>query len=500
MKGASPVRHNIIANFAGGAWVSLINLAFVPFFIKFLGVEAYGLIGIYISLTALFAVFDLGLSFTLSRELSRLSVTEDSIQESRDLVKTFEAVYWGVGIFIGLVIVSLSPFIARYWVNPQGISTDTVRITIMIMGLSMAFQWPASLYNAGLMGLQRQVLINVVRVVFTTLQYGGAVLILWFVSPTILTFFFWQLFIGVTNTLVLRASLWKTLPGTRLKAGFSGSLLKKNWRFAAGMTGISALATILTQLDKIILSKMLTLEFFGYYILAFSVANILSQLVSPISLALFPKFSQIVAGGGEESLASLYHKGCQCIAVTVLPIAVTIAVFSKQILFLWLGNPVTVQNTYFLLTFIVIGTAINALVTLPFILQLAHGWTKLSFFKNVIAAILYVPLLIWLARDYGALGATTAWIILNLGYFLFEIPIMHRRLLKREMRAWYLLDVAVPMIIVCVTILLFRMAMPAGLSMNFEFLWIVVTYLFCVFLLAAALSFTRGMIYTLFQL
>jgi O-antigen/teichoic acid export membrane protein len=71
------------------------------------------------------------------------------------------------------------------------------------------------------------------------------------------------------------------------------------------MTGIAALTTILTQLDKVILSKMLTLESFGYYTLVFSLASILSQLVTPVSSALFPKFSQIVAGGERTELGSL---------------------------------------------------------------------------------------------------------------------------------------------------------------------------------------------------
>ena len=56
------------------------------------------------------------------------------------------------------------------------------------------------------------------------------------------------------------------------KAVFQKQLLKGIWRFTAGMSGISILAVILTQLDKVILSKMLSLEMFGYYTLASMVA------------------------------------------------------------------------------------------------------------------------------------------------------------------------------------------------------------------------------------
>lgn len=83
----------------------------------------------------------------------------------------------------------------------------------------------------------------------------------------------------------------------------------------------------------------------------------------------------------------------------------------------------------------------------PYALQLAFGWTKLSFFKNIIAIIIIVPLIIYLAQHYGPIGAAFAWLILNLGYLFFEISVMHARLLKREKKRWYLQDVFVPLIV-----------------------------------------------------
>jgi hypothetical protein len=47
--------------------------------------------------------------------------------------------------------------------------------------------------------------------------------------------------------------------------------------------------------------------------------------------------------------------------------------------------------------------------------------------------LLFVPLLLWLIAHYGAAGAALAWIALNARYFLFEVPFMHRRLLKGGM-------------------------------------------------------------------
>ena len=71
----SRVKLNIIANYSGKAWMTLMSLAFIPLYIKFLGIEAYALIGFFATLTSIFGVLDLGLSATLNREFGRASVT-----------------------------------------------------------------------------------------------------------------------------------------------------------------------------------------------------------------------------------------------------------------------------------------------------------------------------------------------------------------------------------------------------------------------------------------
>ena len=67
------------------------------------------------------------------------------------------------------------------------------------------------------------------------------------------------------------------------------------------------------------------------------------------------------------------------------------------------------------------------------------------------------------------------WIILNMGYFIFEIPTMHRRLLKSEMGQWYRRDIILPVIIVASIALVTREAMPADVSRWVSLIWVLVT-------------------------
>lgn len=442
----NPLKKNIVANFAGTIWQSIMGLIFIPMYIMYLGIEAWGLIGIFATLQVIFSLLDMGLSSTLNREMARLSALPHKEQEMRNLVRTLEVIYWCVAAFVGISVIALSPFIAHHWIDAGKLSTQTVEQALLIMGFVMAFQMPIAFYSGGLMGLQKQVLLNKINISISTLRGAGVVLILWLVSPTIQAYFLWQVIISGINVILLGYFLWRILPHSEETAVFQKQLLKGIWKFAAGMSGITILAVILTQTDKIILSKMLSLEMFGYYMLASTVAMNLGRLVSPVFISIYPKFTQLVSIDDQDGLKQLYHKICQLTAVLVLPAAIVIALFSYEVILLWTQNPVTAEKTHLIISIMICGTALNGIMNPPFALQLAFGWTKLSVFKNIVAVVLLVPLIIVLTIHYSAIGAASAWLILNIGYVIFEIPVMHGKILRKEMWHWYWHDIFLPII------------------------------------------------------
>lgn len=443
----SVTKKNLVANFVGNGWAALMAVILIPLYIQFLGIEAWGLIGIFASLQGMCALLDLGLSTTLNREMARLSAQQNKAQEMRDLLRTLELIYWAFAAVIGVSVFALAPLLANHWVQASELSPEIVKNAIRVMGLAISLQWPFGLYSGGLLGLQRQVLFSGINVSVATLRGAGAVLILWKVSPTVQAFFFWQVVINLLQTSLAGWFLWHNLPHTHIGASFQTELLRGTWRFAAGISGITVLAVILTQMDRIILSRLLSLEVFGYYVLAGAVAASIYLLVLPVFSALCPRFTQLVSLGDEAGLKRLYHHSCQLMSVLILPVTIVIVLFSKEILLLWTGNFTTVANSYLLLSILVMGTALNGLMHLPYALQLAYGWTKLAFYLNVAAVLSLVPLMILVTCAYGAVGAAFIWVILNGALFLFSIGIMHRRLLKGELWRWCFEDIGLPLAI-----------------------------------------------------
>jgi O-antigen/teichoic acid export membrane protein len=437
---------NLVANFIGQGWTALMALAFVPLYIKFLGIEAYGLIGFYAMLQAAFQILDLGLSQTMNREMARYAAMPEKSNEARDLVRTLEIGYWAIGIVLGIVVVIAAPFIAGHWIKPGSIPVKTVQNAVMIMGIVSALQWPISFYEGGLLGLQHQVLLNSIKIGTATLGSVGAVFILWKISPTITSYFTWQIIVNGLSVALLTIFLWWSLPSSGQPSVFNLSLLRNIKRFAVGMSGIALSGIILTQMDKIILSKLLSLKMFGYYTLAGVASSVVPfLLVSPVFNALFPRFTSLVAMKEETALRTLYHQGSQLMAVLVLPVAALLAFFSHDLLLLWTGSTKTAVMASPIVSVLVIGMALNALMTLPYALQLSHGWTSIGLRINIFLIIILVPAVYFMATRYGAVGAASVWVMLNGIYLLIGAPFTHRRLLQGELFRWYGIDIIPPL-------------------------------------------------------
>lgn len=435
-----PLKRNLIANYLGQGWTALMGLAFVPFYIKLMGVESYGIVGVFTSLMGMLAILDLGLSQSMNREMARLSSEQGDAKRMADTARTLEVIYWGIAFGVVAVIVLLSNFIAYHWLNPEHLSRDSLLQALWIMALVIGLRWPVAIYMGGLNGLQRQVQVNILLIIFATMQGAGALAVLWFVEPTIQAFFWWQAAIALAQVVVLRFALWRSFPSGN-KGRFSKDVLHNIWRFAAGMTGISLVATILTQTDKLLLSKMLTLTEFGYYTFAATIAAVVYRIIGPVFTAYYPRLTELVSKGDQLGLVSTYHQGCQLMAVTILPPTLILALFSKEILELWTHNPDVVTHSSLLISLLVIGNALNGLMNIPYALQLAHGWTKLAFYQNVVAVVILVPAIYFVTLRWGAGGAAGVWIVLNSGYVFIGAQLMYRRLLVAEKLRWYVNDV-----------------------------------------------------------
>lgn len=437
------LRINILSNYAGQIWTAAMAVAFLPQYIRILGMEAFGLVGLMLSIQSISQLFDFGIGGAINRELSRRAHDPAFAGGVRDLVRSSEIIIWLLAVVMGAAIWACSGLMADHWLHLGNMERSEATHAIAIMGLSIALLWPSAFYTNCLSGLERQPALNVLNVVFATLRYAGVLPVLW-AARSLAAFLWWYALVGALQSLATAAVTWCVLPRCHRRARWSGGELHGNRHFAGGLFAIGVMAMGVSQLDRLSIASLRPLAELGYYTLAISIAAGLGRMVLPMFNAIYPRFSRLVARNEDATLRELYHVGSQCLAVVIAAVAAILIVFAHDVLYLWTGNADLAHKVALPLAILIAGSAFNGLMNIPYALQLANGWTRLAMGMNAASLLFGIPFCLWAVPHYGISGAACVWLLANLASIVIGIPLMHRRLLHGEMAKWYLRDILPP--------------------------------------------------------
>lgn len=433
---------NMLSGFVAGGWSALVGLVALPFYLRYLGVEAFGLVGFLLTLQAWFLLLDMGLSPTTSREMARFSGGQHSSQDIRNLFTSLELVYGLIAASLALMLVATARWLVSDWLQLKSLRPEDAATALSLMAAMVAIQWMSMLYRSAINGLQRQIWLGGMTIAFSSLRALATLAVLAWISPTLNAFVLAQSACYLIEAVLMRWYLDRRLPIERGR--FSMVALKAVWKFAAGITAITVLATLLNQIDKLLLAKLLNLEEFGYFSLSMTVIGAMSIIVSPLFNAAYPRLTELSASGNVKALSTEYHAFSQIAAFTILPIAGTLAVFSSQAVYAWTGDSQITAYVSPIISAWVVGAALNGLLHVPYALQLAVGWVRLCVVLNVLAVAIMFPALLVMVPRYGAVAAGWIWAFVNFFHFTVGMFLMHRRLLKKELRRWYLNDLGAP--------------------------------------------------------
>lgn len=465
-----------------------MGVAFVPLYIKYLGMEAYGLIGLFAVIQACLSLLDMGMTPTLNREMARYTAGNHSPQSIQDMLRSIEFLCYGIAVLILLSIWVASGYFAQDWLKVDKIPMATVERAISVMAVVVTLRFVEGIYRSALFGLQRQVLFNGASAVFATLRNAGVVVILAWGWPTIQAFFFWQAAVSILSVGMFAAVVHRSLPVPPEPASFSPSAIASVWRFAGGVMGITIVATVLTQVDKIILSRLLPLEMFGYYALAGTIASIPYMIIGPITSAIYPRMVELYYQNNDSEFVSAYHQGAQLVTVLTAPFVMLLFNFSVGAVFMWSGDVSLAKNIAPILSALVVASFLNGLVWMPYHCQLALGWTSLVLKINVVGVILFVPSILILVPRYGAVSAAWIWAVLNVGIVISTTHWMHRKILLEEKWKWYYADVLLPTLGAAGAVFLSSVFQPE----RYEDRWRWFLFLLCAGILAMLASATLG--------
>ena len=140
----------------------LIALVMVPFLIRTLGVDGYGLVGLLMVVVSFSEIADLGLRVALARELSEKVARHDK-HGFRVLSSTALVLYLGIALFLAMIGWVLAPTLVSFF-KVGATHRDTAVLLLRVYGscsVLLSFITPA--FTSGLASFTRYDLVNLSR-------------------------------------------------------------------------------------------------------------------------------------------------------------------------------------------------------------------------------------------------------------------------------------------------------------------------------------------------
>ncbi len=422
------LKSNVLFNLIGNGWLGVLTLVVTPIQVRLLGVEAFGFVGLIAILQILLSSLDLGVSATVTKVLS--SDHSNNHQESIKAVNTASTIYWLTALAIGGLVLFTSEAIATDWLTNTSLDTKSVQTSLQLIGAHLCLRWPVAFYMSVISGLQRMALLNQIKILVQTLRLGGSVIVLLFV-PTLTAFLLWFAVSSAIELLLYYAATRKLLPQLRLTPYFSKQAFSGLWRYSTQMNLIGLTALVLSQADRLAVTKLLSLEALGYYTIAYTAATIVSLIQNAINSASFPAFAFSYSRGAQRELESRYNKASQLMSLVVVLPCCAIIFFGHAILSFWINSDAATAATT-IMVLLAIGFSLNAVVSNAYIAAISCGQPAIPLKVNVIGLIIYLPGLYAAITHFGLIGAAVSYAGLNLFYVLTLLPIIQSRIVKQS--------------------------------------------------------------------
>ncbi len=440
------IYRSIGLNFAGNAWNGLLIVCTTPWYLSMLGMEGFGLVGFWQVLLYVFLVFDWGLGATLVREFARLQGERQGRQAYRELLRRIELTCLPGTVLIGTGLLASASWLATEWLQLSALSVEMVTGAIAWMSLSTSVQLMNALYLNGLAGMQRHGAMNLIQILGYSLKYIGGGLVLQFTKDLSIFFAFQGLCLLVL-TAISRMVLTGVIDAVNVADERPGPAGGQRiwWRYAAGMFATAVLGMLLTNADRLMLSRMVSTEDLGRYSLAITGASFLQMMVFAFYRAYYPLFSELKASGNSQRLKEAYATACRNVGALVVPCAVLGWVFAHELILVWLGHndPTTAQ----LFRWLILGVSMAGLMWLPAAYQQANGWTSLHVWMMTLALVLGVPAAAFLVQRFGVQGGVAIMLVHGIVEITLGLLLMNRVYFPGESLRWYRSVVLRPLLV-----------------------------------------------------
>lgn len=422
-------------NIAGQGIVMILSFVSVKYIFKQLGEDTLGIIYFTQTVnTMIQVVLEMGINSTTVREVSACHNSEP--EYITNLIRTFSLFYWVGFIISGIAVFFLAPVFVEHWINLKTMDSETAIHVLRILGIAAVISLPGGLYSSLLIGLQRMGITNIIGVSTLAVQQFGTIMIL-ANSDSLFHVVYWYAGCYYLRTFVCMLVDGRFFAIKSFIPRYFHEVIKRNLKYSSRMMAITITATIHTQSDRLIISKLLPIGDVGYYGVAYNVVSKSTLLTGSVSGATFPSFSALFRSGNINGLMSQYRKLHDLVCFGIVPLFGAV-LFALVPLFSYLLNNDVAYTLLLPSALLSLGFYMNGTLNIPYFVSLAMGRPDICARQNMYALFVVLPVTIIFIYFLGLTGAGLSWVFYHIFAYAYGARRMCRECLEMSIWKWYL--------------------------------------------------------------
>jgi len=397
---------NTLYNLLGLGLPLFVAIVTIPVLIVSLGVDRFGILTLIWAVVSYFGLFDLGMGRALTRHLAEAWAQDDQEQAKR-LVSTGLGVMAGLGIGAGILLA-----LGAEWSIRQFSGVTNQRETVNAV-YAMSAAIPFIILTSGLRGIlearQAFAVVNAIR-----LPMG----VYTFVAPVVVVKY-WGNDLGLIavsltlgRVIACLAHVWfccRLLPEVKNWFRIDRSLIKVLFHTGKWMTVSNLVNPLMAYLDRFVIALTISVSAVAYYVTPYEIVTKLWLIPGALTAVLFPRFAQASVSSLLPA-EDLFRRGLIVIFLVIYPITLGIALFSRELLTLWLDADFA-THSYRLLQVFAFGILVNSIANIPFTFLQGMGRSDRTGRMHAIELPVYAVLLWGAAQAMGLAGVVSAWLV-----------------------------------------------------------------------------------------
>lgn len=408
-------------NLLGAALPLAVGIGVIPFLIRALGNEAFGLLTLLWAAIGYFSLFDFGLGRALTQAVAVKRAQGGTPPKAMLFTGAVSTLLPGL---LGLLLLGLLANPLINWLQISPVLRPQAQQAMLLAACTIPLVTLSSGLRGILEGYEDFKQTALLRMFLGLLNFLVPALLVW-LGITKLPDLVWGLLGSRLLSILLNVGMLLKHPRSGASWSFDRQLLGQLLGFGSWMTLSNLIGPFMVSADRYLIAAVLSAQLVAFYTVPQDLVIRLLLVPTAVATSLFPRLSLLYSEYNQAAFHQLYRRAYTLLALVMGGVLGALAWVAQPGLRLWLGDAFA-EAAWPLSLVLLLGIFFNSLALLPLTALHAMRIVKKTSLLHLLELLVYLPVLWWLLQRYGLLGAAWAW-TLRTGIDWLALQLLYRR-------------------------------------------------------------------------